>query len=101
VRGDTLMPGDLPEDVREPKTLRPPTEAVDASLDAGAAALFALARKDAKLKIIPAMEREMITRALLETGGNQVHAAQLLGITRATLRKRIARFGIERSLSIH
>jgi len=99
-RGETLMPGDLPADVREPRIVVAPAEGVDASLNAAAAALFTLARKDAKLKIIPAMEREMITRALVETGGNQVQAAKLLGITRATLRKRIAKFGIERRLEV-
>ena len=46
------------------------------------------------------MEREMIVRALAETAGNQVHAAKILGITRATLRKRIAKFGIERQLRV-
>ena len=32
--------------------------------------------------------------------GNQVQAARLLGITRATLRKRIEKFGIHRELNI-
>ena len=38
--------------------------------------------------------------ALKETGNNQVHAAKLLGITRATLRKRIEKFGIQPELKI-
>ncbi len=38
--------------------------------------------------------------ALAETRGNQVQAAKLLGITRATLRKRIAKFNIKQELSI-
>jgi len=99
-RGETLMPDDLPADVREPKTVAVAPEAVEGSLDAAVSALFALARKDAKLKLIPAMERELIARALTETGGNQVQAAKLLGITRATLRKRIAKFGIERRVEV-
>jgi len=37
---------------------------------------------------------------LRETGNNQVQAAKLLGITRATLRKRIEKFSITRELSI-
>ena len=52
------------------------------------------------LKIIPAVERELVIQALKETDGNQVHAAKLLGITRATLRKRVEKFGIQRELSI-
>jgi two-component system nitrogen regulation response regulator GlnG len=63
--------------------------------------LFQWARKDPKLKIIPAVERELVINALAETKGNQVQAAKLLGITRATLRKRIAKFNITQQLSIH
>ena len=62
--------------------------------------LFQWARRDPKLKIIPAVERELVIQALKETEGNQVHAAKLLGITRATLRKRVEKFGIQRELSI-
>jgi two-component system nitrogen regulation response regulator GlnG len=62
--------------------------------------LFQHAKRDPKLKVIPAVERELIIQALKETSGNQVHAARLLGITRATLRKRIERFGIHRELSV-
>ena len=62
--------------------------------------LFAWARRDPKLKIIPAVERELVIQALKETSGNQVHASKLLGITRATLRKRIEKFQIARELSI-
>jgi two-component system nitrogen regulation response regulator GlnG len=62
--------------------------------------LFHWARRDPKLKLIPAIERELVIQALKETSGNQVHAAKLLGITRATLRKRVEKFGIQKELSI-
>jgi two-component system nitrogen regulation response regulator GlnG len=62
--------------------------------------LFQWARKDPKLKVIPSVERELIIQALKETAGNQVHAAKLLGITRATLRKRVEKFGIQKELNI-
>ena len=65
-----------------------------------ARALFRWAKKDGKLKIIPAVERELVINALAETNGNQVQAAKLLGITRATLRKRVAKFNIKQELSI-
>ena len=42
----------------------------------------------------------MVINALRETRGNQVQAAKLLGITRATLRKRVEKFGIKQELSI-
>jgi DNA-binding protein Fis len=63
--------------------------------------LFAWARRDSKLKVLPAVERELITQALAETKGNQVQASKLLGITRATLRKRIEKFGIQQELRIN
>jgi two-component system nitrogen regulation response regulator GlnG len=62
--------------------------------------LFQWARRDPKLKIIPAVERELVVQALKETGDNQIQAAKLLGITRATLRKRIEKFGIQRELNV-
>jgi DNA-binding NtrC family response regulator len=62
--------------------------------------LFQWARRDPKLKVIPAVERELVIQALKEAEGNQVHAAKLLGITRATLRKRVEKYGIQRELSI-
>jgi two-component system nitrogen regulation response regulator GlnG len=39
--------------------------------------------------LISAIERPLITRALQETQGNQIQAAELLGLNRNTLRKKI------------
>ena len=39
--------------------------------------------------LISAIERPLITRALQETNGNQIQAAELLGLNRNTLRKKI------------
>ena len=44
--------------------------------------------------IIHAVERPMIELALRETQGNQIQAAQLLGLNRNTLRKKISEFRI-------
>jgi len=65
-----------------------------------ASALFRWARREPKLKVIPTVERELVVQALQETRGNQVQAAKLLGITRATLRKRMERFGIKTELNV-
>jgi two-component system nitrogen regulation response regulator GlnG len=62
--------------------------------------LFEFARRDKGFKLLPAAERELIVRALAETSGNQVQAAKLLGITRATLRKRVDKFGIQKRMAI-
>ena len=39
--------------------------------------------------LIAAVERPLITSALIETRGNQLQAAELLGLNRNTLRKKI------------
>jgi two-component system nitrogen regulation response regulator GlnG len=62
--------------------------------------LFRFARADSNLRILPAVERELVIQALRETDGNQVQAAKLLGITRATLRKRVEKFGIRKELTV-
>ncbi len=62
--------------------------------------LFRWARTQSEVRLLPAVERELVIEALKETHGNQVQAARLLGITRATLRKRIDKFGIRRELSV-
>jgi len=85
-----------------PEAVRSPEVATATHNDFGslAQALFTIAKQDPKLKIIPSVERELIIAALAETGGNQVQAARLLGITRATLRKRVDKFQIKQELSI-
>ncbi|MGH7231435.1 MAG: helix-turn-helix domain-containing protein, partial [Nitrospiraceae bacterium] len=44
--------------------------------------------------LISAVERPLITLALKETNGNQIQAAQLLGVNRNTLRKKITELRI-------
>ncbi len=50
---------------------------------------YANARETTDINLLEIVEKEMIQRALKENGGNQVKASAMLGITRATLRKRI------------
>lgn len=56
---------------------------------------YAAMRKHHPENILQAIEREMVLRVLEETGGNQVKASHVLGMTRTTLRKRIAEYGNE------
>jgi len=56
-------------------------------------ALFDAASSDATIELLPWLEREFTLRAMRKTNSNQVRAAKLLGITRATLRKRLERNG--------
>lgn len=58
------------------------------------------AQADPEVQLLPWLEREFTLHAMKSTRGNQVRAAKLLGITRATLRKRIEIFGITKESSI-
>ncbi len=75
-------------------------EVVEMSKDAAIRVLLSFAEKDPKMQLLPWVERELTIYAMQKTGGNQVRSAQLLGVTRATLRKRIERFGITKELNI-
>jgi two-component system nitrogen regulation response regulator GlnG len=110
-KGDVILPGDLPPEIVDPGSTSTSAAQLAATPAAGgesagtemssvAKMLFRWARQNPKLKILPAVERELIIFALQETKGNQVHAAKLLGITRATLRKRLDKFNIKRELNI-
>ena len=107
-KGDAILVGDLPSEIAGPSASNAigapqtigPAEASTNDTATMARQLFQWARRDPKLKILPAVERELVIQALKETHGNQVHAAQILGITRATLRKRIEKFGIQRDMNI-
>ncbi len=57
--------------------------------------LFSRIREHTEENILQEIERAMIERVLEETNGNQVKASAILGITRATLRKRIEQFGLK------
>jgi len=107
-KSDAILLGDLPPEIAgQGSSSAPPPSAAGMVSDGGgtdvatlARQLFQLAKRDPKLKIIPAVERELVIQALIETHNNQVNAARLLGITRATLRKRIEKFGIQRELNV-
>jgi DNA-binding NtrC family response regulator len=107
-QGDVVLSKDLPLEITGDGAATGPVVSAQAvtseggvsDLSAVARQLFQWARRDPKLKVIPAVERELVIQALKETDGNQVHAAKLLGITRATLRKRIEKHGIQRELKI-
>lgn len=91
---DVLLPKDIPlgqlanlqseKSTSQNAPIDSVEEAVEVLFDAANAGEFPL---------LPWLEREFTTRAMEKTGNNQVRAAKLLGITRATLRKRLERNG--------
>jgi two-component system nitrogen regulation response regulator GlnG len=107
-KGDAILLSDFPPEITGQNgggasgPLAPAVVGEAAATDAAVLArqLFQWAKRDPKLKVIPAVERELVIQALKETENNQVQAARLLGITRATLRKRIEKFGIQREMAI-
>ena len=60
-------------------------ESLEGSLDF----IYRCLSADKAETILERLEREMIVRAIKEFSGNQVRASERLGITRATLRKRL------------
>src|SRR6266567_3895363 len=85
-KGDAILLSDLPQEIAgqgaTQNTATPVSSAPVTAGDAGVTdvvsltrKLFQWARKDPKLKLIPAVERELVLQALKETSGNQVQAA--------------------------
>src|SRR5439155_11877381 len=93
MRGAVLLPEFLPAAVRTPTALHGPTDAageldryVQDRITAGSEELYA--------ECLAQMERRLLTRVLQHTGGNQVQAARILGITRGSLRTKLRALGI-------
>ena len=96
-----VTPGDAVAESTPPATEAVSTDpAITGDIRPLVLQLFRWARLQRGIKVLPAVERELVIEALKETQGNQVQAAKLLGITRATLRKRVDKFGIRRELSV-
>jgi len=91
---DVLLPKDIPlgqvANLASEKAgaANTPIDSVEDAVEA----LFRAANAG-EFPLLPWLEREFTTRAMEKTGNNQVRAAKLLGITRATLRKRLERNG--------
>ena len=104
-KGEAILPGDIQlegksESVKHTIAATPVASSAEVNLESIGRTLFQWARGQEKLKVLPAIERELIIQALVETNGNQVQSAKILGITRATLRKRIEKFKITQQLAI-
>jgi DNA-binding NtrC family response regulator len=96
--GPVLLPEFLPRLLRETKevsVLRDEdalAQYVDEQLNTGAEGLHG--------HTLRKVERLLLTRVLQQTGGNQLQAAKILGITRGSLRNKIRDLGISISRSV-
>ena len=101
---DLLLPKDIPFGTnvgsQTNPVLPPPAAAVAMTTESAIELLLKTAQADPGIELLPWLEREFTLHAMKATKGNQVKAAKLLGMTRATLRKRIERFGITKELNI-
>jgi nitrogen regulation protein NR(I) len=111
-QGDTILPKDLPAEIRgavgaaatgsmpnldvaSPAASPVPVVEQDPEATLESAIDFVHAQLSAGTEpILERLEREMVVRQLAADGGNQARAAEKLGMTRATLRKRIEEFGL-------
>jgi DNA-binding NtrC family response regulator len=90
---DVLLPKDLPLGQPAATNVAASSDSVTPvsgdSLEDAAALLFTAAIATPGVELLPWVEQDFTRRAMEHTGQNQVRAAKLLGITRATLRKRL------------
>jgi DNA-binding NtrC family response regulator len=103
---DVLLPKDIPlgfanqpEDSIESAPQVSGAVGGKPTLETAVETLLDAASADSRLQLLPWLEREFTVFAMKRTKGNQVKAAKLLGVTRATLRKRIERYGITKELN--
>lgn len=89
-----------PAAVVEPEAASLATSPIDTEAVAGIPdvepfdAVYAKLRKEQGTNILEHAEREIIARALAECDGKQVKAAEIVGMTRATLRKRMDQYDL-------
>ena len=94
---DRIPESVAPDPLEEAAGVEPGPAAVSAprTMEEAFDELYSRMREESHDSVLDTLEREMILRALRETGGNQVKASGVLGITRATLRKRIDQFSLK------
>ena len=100
---DVILPKDLPlgnDNMPLEADLTSVANALELTKESAIEYLLQTAQADPNVQLLPWLEREFTLHAMRVTRGNQVRAAKLLGITRATLRKRIEIFGITKESSI-
>ncbi|PDH29220.1 MAG: DNA-binding response regulator [Puniceicoccaceae bacterium MED-G30] len=109
-QGDTILVKDLPEELLESVGHIPDVATANIAVDedlsteqVGKAVsdpldeAYSSLRQQYSTNLLEHSERAMIARAMKELDGKQAKVSTLLGISRATLRKRIEQYGLEES----
>jgi DNA-binding NtrC family response regulator len=99
--GPVLLPEFLPESVREAAPPMAASAADHSTLDDYINSRLQAGGDDIFSEVVRAVKYRLLTQALQATGGNQLQAARLLGISRSTLRNELRGLGItvERTVS--
>jgi two-component system nitrogen regulation response regulator GlnG len=92
--GQNVEAADLPAELREQPSRNVPSDWLDA-LAGEAERLFATHPGQVFDQLNRAFEGALIRRALIATGGRRIEAAQLLGIGRNTITRKIQELGLE------
>jgi two-component system, NtrC family, response regulator AtoC len=98
MRSSVLMPEDLPPALHVPNPVEIPLpqtiSAIRFDWDGFVRERIVANTTELYAEAIAAMEKEVLQRVLQHTGGNQVQASAILGITRGSLRTKIRTHGI-------
>ena len=97
---DILLPKDIPLGRAMPGEVGAAAVAGEVGVEQAMEILIKASSANPNTQLLPWLEHEFTRHAMKMTKGNQVRAAKLLGITRATLRKRVERFNIVKELTI-
>ena len=96
--GAVLVPDFLPASVKMATPLSPDRGTEETQREGGLEAFIEsrlqAGTQDLYAEALGRLERLLVTRVLRHTGGNQLQAAKILGITRGTLRTKIHDLGI-------
>jgi two-component system nitrogen regulation response regulator GlnG len=90
-RGQVIERGHLPEALTQP---RRPARTLDDRIDDILMELVEGQKADVFRKVEARWEKALLDRVMRAVGGNQVHASELLGINRVTLRKKLRDYGL-------
>jgi two-component system response regulator AtoC len=98
--GSVLLLDFLPPHVRKPTAPAANGEAGAFDWDEFVTGRITAGSEDLYAEGLERMEREVLIRVLKHTGGNQLQAARILGITRGSLRNKIRTLGISIARSV-